>query len=407
MQNGQPQVIIFAEASKALIELCGVSTLERLLRILRRLDFMSATIVSTTGDTIRAALNPPTWARRGLETSVISPSEIKIDSARRVLVLPGDLYCDSRLIAALIASPNSARLIDSSPPARVRPLLRACKRESRGFDSGAAILQPDEYFHANGVSVDAIDAAAVPSYVRGMRRDIRPVFFPAPSAELRPAAEKIIFDTAQNGTLDIPAIIQSPVETWILRGLCRTTITPNQITYLSALLALLAAALFAGGQLAWGMIPALAVGVVDGLDGKQARVKIETTAAGKWEHYLDFVVELAMWAGLAFWFHWSGQLPGAWFFFGMIVVAEIADQLAKTTAQKKIDRLLDDHSPFDRFVRLIGARRDIYLWSLGIGLAVGRAAETYRLCAWWGVITAATHIFRAITITLRGESFSR
>ena len=30
-------------------------------------------------------------------------------------------------------------------------------------------------------------------------------------------------------------------------------------------------------------------GIIDGLDGKQSRVKIETTDRGKWEHYLDYI----------------------------------------------------------------------------------------------------------------------
>ena len=45
--------------------------------------------------------------------------------------------------------------------------------------------------------------------------------------------------------------------------------------------------LFATGRLGWGTILALAVGILDGLDGKQARVKIETTKAGKLEHWFD------------------------------------------------------------------------------------------------------------------------
>lgn len=363
------QVVISADAPKALVELCGVSLLQRWLRILQRLGLREVTIVSTTPEQIRPAIESRSWACREISARMATepPNELS-------LVLRGDFYCDPRLVRALLAAGPGAELIDSNPPEFVRPLLPASS------EIAAAV---------------AVDAASVPSYIRGMRRSIRPVFFPAPPPELRAQAERIIFDTAQNGTLDIPAICHSPLETWIMRWLCRTSITPNQISAFGLLVGALAAALFASGRLWLGIIPALALGVIDGLDGKQARVKIETTSSGKSEHVLDSFVEVSWWAALAFWFWRSGQLPYAWILFAVIVGAEAIDQLAKQIAHRHIDRLLDDHSPFDRFVRRIGARRDIYVWALAIALLVGAPARTYELCAWWGAITAIVHGIRA------------
>jgi phosphatidylglycerophosphate synthase len=395
MEDERPQVVIFAEAPKALVALCGVSLLERQLRILQRLGFDRALIVSTTADQIRAAMDPPSWARRDLAADLVTPDELRLAPERRVLVLPGDHYLDARLIAALLRVGKSACLVDSDPPKRVRPLL------SGRFDSGAALVLPNEIDSRSHADLAEVDAAAVPDYVRGMRRRIRPVFFPAPGPNDLRAAERIVFDTGQNGTLDIPAILHSPIETWILRWLCRTSVTPNEITLFGLLVAALATLLFASGHLASGLILAIASGVIDGLDGKQARVKIETTPAGKWEHRLDFVIETSWWAALAFWLQRSGALAEAWWFFALIMIGEVVDQLAKLIAQRRIDRLLDDYSPFDRFVRLIGARRDMYICSLAVGLLIGAAARAYEFCAWWGVITASVHTVRAMMITAR------
>ncbi len=85
------------------------------------------------------------------------------------------------------------------------------------------------------------------------------------------------------------------------------------------------------------------------------------------------------------------------------MAGEALDQLAKHTARQRIDRLLDDYSPFDRFVRLIAARRDVYLWSLAIGLALGAAPLTYRLCAFWGLVSAGVHWLRAALIVARSK----
>jgi phosphatidylglycerophosphate synthase len=412
MKPARPEVVIFAEAPEALTELCGVGLLERLLRILVRLGIEQTIVVSSTPEAIRAAIEPASRARQGLATRVLLPNEFAPAGTGRLLVLPGNCYLDARLLRALLEAERSAILIDSNPPPLVRPLLAGCRRDpQRGFDSGVALLVPNEFeswkSRSPQSSWEAIDAANVSSYIRGMRRHIRPVFFPAPSSDNRAAAERVIFDTGQNGTLDIPAILHAPAENFVLRGLCRTEITPNQITGFGFLLGTVAAVLFATGHLGWGMILALVFGVIDGLDGKQARIKIETTPSGKWEHHLDFVIETSWWATLAFCFQRSGQLSQAWWYFAVIVSAGIIDQLAKQSAQRRIPCLLDDFSPFDRFVRLIGARRNIYLWSLGVGLLFGVAARTYALCACWGVITAGVHAVRALVVAAREKSSSR
>ncbi|MDQ6938924.1 MAG: CDP-alcohol phosphatidyltransferase family protein [Verrucomicrobiota bacterium] len=391
------EVVIFANAPEALTELCGVSLLERQLRILQRLGFEHAMIVSETPNEISAAIEPPTWARSGLATQIISRGELQM--RERTLFLPGNIYCDARLIRSLTECAGECVLVDSNPPNELLPLLATAENDSRGFVSGAAVAT--NYDSLGDAAV--IDAAKVPAYITGMRRTLRPVFFPAPSAELRPLAKTIVLDTGQNGTLDIPAIIQSPIETWVMRRLCRTSITPNQISFLNLVVALIAAAFFAAGYLWVGMIFALTIGVLDGLDGKQARIKIETTKAGKWESYLDLIYEISWWASLAFYFQRSGQLPYAWFYFLLIMAGEALDQLAKHTARQRIDRLLDDYSPFDRFVRLIAARRDVYLWSLAIALALGAAPLTYRLCAFWGLVSAGVHWLRAALIVARSK----
>ena len=397
-------VVILADPPGALEKLCGVSLLERLLRILQRLGFRDVTVVSRRAAEIQAAIDPPSWARHDLTANVIVPHEFNSALSEPTLVLPADIYCDARLIRALAEAEAPAALIDSAPPPEAAPLLANCRHGSRGFLSGAVIVTAGNFEIPPNVDRGEwrlVDAAAVPGYIRSMRRTIRPLFFPAPTPDQKRDVERLIFNTGQNGTLDIPAILQSPVEDLIMRWLCRTSITPNQISLFTFLVGLLAAGFFATGHLWAGMIPALSVGVLDGLDGKQARVKIETSDTGKWEHYLDFVYETAWWAALAFWFQSSGQLSYAWRYFLLIMAGEGLDKIGKHIARVRIGCLLDDYRPFDRFVRLIAARRDVYLSALTIGLALGAAASTYRLCAFWGLITAGVHLFRGGMIALQ------
>ncbi|MGH8100475.1 MAG: hypothetical protein ACREIW_04200, partial [Chthoniobacterales bacterium] len=62
--------LVLADAPGALVELCGISILDRLLRMLQRCDVSRATIFSATPDLIRQHLARPSWARRDLQTIV-------------------------------------------------------------------------------------------------------------------------------------------------------------------------------------------------------------------------------------------------------------------------------------------------------------------------------------------------
>src|SRR6266487_5909710 len=44
--------------------------------------------------------------------------------SERFLIVPANIYCDSRLLAALCAKDSSAALIDSNPPEFARSLVR-------------------------------------------------------------------------------------------------------------------------------------------------------------------------------------------------------------------------------------------------------------------------------------------
>ncbi|MDQ6656428.1 MAG: CDP-alcohol phosphatidyltransferase family protein, partial [Verrucomicrobiota bacterium] len=206
--------------------------------------------------------------------------------------------------------------------------------------------------------------------------------------------ERLLLDAAQNGTLDLPAKVHAPIETFIVARLCETPVTPMQITLVTAAISAVTAVLFARGELLAGTVLALIVGVLDGVDGKLARVKVETTELGKREHLLDYVLELSWWTTLAY--HWRAtrQVPAAYALLLLLVSADVVDRLAKKKAKELTGRNLDDVAPVDRFVRLIGGRRNIYIWMLAAALPFGLADRAFVAACWWGAATAAVHLLR-------------
>src|SRR5437879_1797228 len=131
MENILP--ILVADAPEALIELCGVNLLERLLRILQRLGFRRAVVFSTTPEIVGAELARRSWPREHITADLVSSATEPLTAERLLeqsstadcfLIIPANIYCDARLLLALCAKDSSAALVDSNPPEFAGQLIR-------------------------------------------------------------------------------------------------------------------------------------------------------------------------------------------------------------------------------------------------------------------------------------------
>src|SRR5438046_7891023 len=94
----------------------------------------------------------------------------------------------------------------------------------------------------------------------------------------------------------------------------------------------------------------------------------------------------------------SENLQPAYWLLLLLVGSDVIDRLAKRAVKQKVGRNLDDVSNFDRFVRCIGARRNINVWILIGGLLLGDPVNGFVLICWWMAALAITHVFRALQI---------
>src|SRR6476660_3157397 len=403
--------ILVADAPDALVELCGVNLVERLLRILQRLGFRHAIVFSSTPEIIGAELSKRSWARQQiivhLASGRIGPltAQLVLDqsASERFLIIPANIYCDARLLAALCAKQSPAAVVDSNPPEFGQSLIRNPCGPALVTRDFLLALSPAPFFEElkkkiDNREIDIVDAAEEDDYVVKMRRRVRPLCFSATPERNRRVAERVILDSAQNGTLDLPAYIHGPIETAIISLLCKTRITPNQITIGGFIIGCSATAAFALGRVGLGILAALIFGIVDGLDGKQARVKIETTDRGKWAHHLDYLIENSWWLAIAFNLWRSGQFPNAFYFFALLVGSRLLYEFAQRGAKMAKGRLLDDVAPFDRAFRLIAARRNVYVWILACGFLLGAFPQSYAIICDWVAVSAAVHMLRCVWI---------
>jgi phosphatidylglycerophosphate synthase len=421
MKDPLPALLILADSPDALTDLCGISLLERLRRIARKLGFGEAMILSNSVEIIARHSGQSSWHRGeiALKFHERKTAEVTIGNVLdcigattlppdgRVLIVSAGFYYDERLLRVLAEAQSESALIDSDPPWLAKSFWEDSDIHGFGQLSSALLLSREwligkdrsvslrQEVASEAVSgrIASVDAAQQPGYVRSMRRNIRPVFFPAPSADNRALAERLLQDATQKHVLDFPAIVHAPIEDWLVLRLCRTSITPNQITV---------TLLYASGHLWAGVSLALLFGVWDGLDGKLARLKEQTTRLGRREHVIDYFIEMSWWTALAHHFQVAGQVRRAYVFLLVFVGADAVERLARRLAALRLGRKLDDASRFDRMMRYIAGRRNIYTWLFAFSLLIGMPAAGFVLLCCWGIVSSAIHLFRTIQIRERG-----
>jgi len=430
MKDPLPALLILADSPDALTDLCGISLLERLCRIVGKLGFAEAMILSNSVESIAVRAGKSSW-RRGevvLKFREVEVRKVTIDEVLdclgamtlppdgRVLIVSAGFYCDERLLRVLGDAQTESVLIDPDPPSVVKPFwedsdiddsdrLSCALLLSRDWLIGkdpAVSLRQEVASDALSGRIASVDAAQQPVYVRSLRGNIRPVFFPAPLPERRALAERLLQDATQKHVLDFPAIIHAPIENWLVWLLCRTSVTPNQLTLIGALLGAGVTLLYAFGYLWAGAFLALLFGVWDGLDGKLARLNEQTTDLGKREHILDYFIEMSWWMALAYHFHAGGQVRYAYALLIAFIAADFFERLARRSVEPKLGRNLNDASRFDRLVRCVAGRRNIYTWLFTFLLLLGAPAIGFVLLCCWGIASNVLHIIRASQIRARG-----
>jgi phosphatidylglycerophosphate synthase len=296
------------------------------------------------------------------------------DGSGRQLVIRAERVFDARLYARALHQPDPVMLIDHGSPIG----LEARERNRTGVP---------------------LEIDAIPPYSRELRREIRPYWLRVESVHDRPAVTRLLVEASGKGHQDLPAaFINAPIEKALMQRLANTAITPNHMTVLCNVVAYAVVLLFARGYFLSGAMAAMVVGVLDGLDGRQARVQIRTSELGRVEHLLDKIYEILWIVALGYGLSSGFTVPA--FARGVLVwcAAYLVDTAAYDIVKWRKGIQLDEASPTDAFIRLLAGRRNVYICIVLLYALFGRVESAFNLVIWWALVTAATHTLRAALI---------
>jgi len=261
----------------------GLTLFERILRQLSDLDGIKEIVVLKP-----AAISLPPASgrvRKPLECYNVSGAkfwEILREGRAKLggdfIAVAADFLIDQRLLAWLAIQTEDV-MLTSCGGGRAEPAARLTRKT---LDATAAQL----------ADLKQVAVSSLPSYWKARHGEVPLHLYHVTDEAGAKAGWKILLDHVQRRTLDLPAQYFEPTfENLLIRRLAGSRITANQVTLVTTLLGFVVAALYYAGWLRVGVLGAILVEVLDGVDGKLARITRTTSRAGEYEHILDFFYE--------------------------------------------------------------------------------------------------------------------
>ena len=366
----------------------GLSLLERQLKQLAALGF-EAPLLLVPADHPVPALDPGAalvrLARVPAEaTSAVAALAAAVDALPSdFLFLAADYLVDSRVLRALAA--RRGPVLASTGDGALAPVGRAGVADVRRY--GVTLAH----------CAERLSLAEIDPYVPELRGAAAPYVLSVRTAAERCIAWRVLLDHVQKRSLDLPGqYFDTPFENFLVRRLAPTNVTPNQITVATTLLAIAVGMLFLRGWLWAGILFALVVGVLDGVDGKLARLKLATSKLGELEHVADFFYENFWYLAIAAHLEVATGMARFWRAGLLLVACDLADNLVYAAIRARTGRMLDGLTPFDRGFRKVAGRRNVYVMLLALGVVSGHVTAAFLAVVLWAGVTVAVHVGRAI-----------
>jgi phosphatidylglycerophosphate synthase len=310
-------------------------------------------------------------------------------TARLVVLLRADWVYDEPLLRGLVRQESSCGMWaeDGSCVALLLPASRSAE--------GAALLQQGQ---APADLPRRTPAEVAGSYNDTLRKREPPYLLPL-TAERLAAIEARVFAGSYKGVTDFVTLYLWPRPARACTRICaQLGISPNTVTTASLVLVLLAMWAFWHGQYGWGLLAAWGMTFLDTVDGKLARVTLQSSRIGDYyDHSID-LLHPPFW-----WWAWVVGLasvglalePGS-----IALTVIIAGYILQRVEEGLFIALfkMDMHvwQRFDSLLRLITARRNPNLAILTVAVLFGRPDVGINIVAVWVAICLVIHGVRLL-----------
>ena len=311
------------------------------------------------------------------------------EHAPRVLLLRADWVYDDAILRGLAQAAGDVALLTADG------LCIAANVASEHGDAAAAAITA----HQTPAMAKGLAPAQLADGYNDVLRKREPPFLMPLTADNLPAIERRVFGASYKGVTDLVTLYAWPAPARAVTRVCaQLGITPNQVTSASLVLVLVAMWMFWTGHYAWGLAAAWPMTFLDTVDGKLARVTLQSS---KWGNVFDHGIDLIhppFW-----WWAWIVGLSAAG-----LPLTQASLVLTVIVAGYVLQRIeegifiagfgMDMHvwQRFDSRFRLITARRNPNLIILTLAVLAGRPDLGIVAVAVWTALCLLVHALRIV-----------
>lgn len=308
-----------------------------------------------------------------------------------VLLLSGRYLFEIRTLCGLLQHPGAVLCSNSADPATAAAALV----DARQAAATAAYMTGQTHDLDGGLH--RLDTAAIEAFDENLRSARTPLL-ELVREDQRERLENLLYGNAYRGITDLVTKFVWPRPARRMVHLCaRLGLSPNAVTSLGLLLVLAACWAFLHGYYAAGLAAGWGMTFLDTVDGKLARVTIQSSRFG---HFYDHAIDLVH---PPFWYLlWGMSLPDQMTESGYDLAALGWALVAAYLLGRCVEGLFPllgrcgmfTWRPFDAWFRLITARRNPCLILLTISVVIGRPDWGFIAVVAWSVLTTGVLVLR-------------
>jgi phosphatidylglycerophosphate synthase len=351
------------------IRLWGLSSAQRLQRQLREIDKASC-----------GELSDIRWLK----------SIDKVPASGQVLLLNGSFLFENRTLKGVLKNLNAI-------------LQHTDNTTAAAFiDVGhlrEVLIHMQEHKPHVPEGLQRVKTSDMEAFDESLRRSTMPLLEPVTAAQ-KSELENMLYGNAYRGITDLVTKFIWPKPAKHCVHLCASLhLSPNMVTSLGLLLVVAACYLFLNGHYGWGLLAGWIMTFLDTVDGKLARVTIQSSQFG---HLFDHVIDLLH---PPFWYiFWGMSLinfqpvlgQGLEQMVWIIIIAYVAGR-----AVEGIFSLLGNCSiftwrPYDAWFRLVTARRNPCLILLTLSVLIARPDWGFVAVTFWSALTTILLALRLV-----------
>lgn len=323
-----------------------------------------------------------------------------IPAQSSVLLIRGDYLYDDRVINRLIETTD---VVLQAGPDGARVAVAANVPSNCALQAWEILNGRSAETSLPGMRTE-IPETLSSSYQRSLKKSDPPFVLPITEINRR-ELEQRLFAWSYKGVTDLVTkwVWPRPAQ-WSTRVCVRFGLSPNQVTSIGFVLAIIATVLFARGRFGWGLLAGWMMTFLDTVDGKLARVTITSSRFGHlFDHVIDLVhppVWYVAWGlGLGVSHVGSPEISlniTLWVIIGGYLVGRLVELVFKKCLGPFV---IFCWRPVDSYFRLITARRNPNLILLTTGAVIGHCDFGLLAVAFW---TGLTSLFLIIRLGMAG-----